>query len=60
VALLLAWVVGDGELTGRVVAAAGIVVTAVALTWAPGTAICHPERSEGGMPTGMAPSLRSG
>jgi drug/metabolite transporter (DMT)-like permease len=34
VALLLAWIAGDGELTGRVLAGAGIVVAAVALTWA--------------------------
>ena len=34
VALGLAWVAGDGELTGRVLLGAGIVVAAVALTWA--------------------------
>ena len=34
VALLLAWLVGDGELTARVLLGAGIVVGAVALTWA--------------------------
>jgi drug/metabolite transporter (DMT)-like permease len=38
VALALAWLVGDGEPTGPVLAAAGIVVAAVALTWAPGGA----------------------
>ncbi|HUF34582.1 MAG TPA: EamA family transporter [Gemmatimonadales bacterium] len=36
VALGLAWVAGDGELSARVLAAAGIVVAAVALTWLPG------------------------
>jgi drug/metabolite transporter (DMT)-like permease len=62
VALLLAWVAGDGLLTPQVVGAAGIVVTAVALTWAPGAAAStgHPERSEGAIPVGMPPSLRSG
>ncbi len=35
VALGLAWLVGDGELTGRTLLAAGIVVGAVVLTWAP-------------------------
>ena len=39
VALALAWVVGDGELSGQVLAAAGIVVGAVALTWVPGAAV---------------------
>ena len=63
VALLLAWVAGDGELTGRMAGAAGIVVLGVALTWMPGAGArrrCHPELSEGGRPTVMAPSLRSG
>ena len=35
VALLLAWVAGDGALTGRVLLGAAIVVAAVGLTWAP-------------------------
>ena len=34
-ALLLAWVAGDGALTGRVLLGAAIVVAAVGLTWAP-------------------------
>jgi drug/metabolite transporter (DMT)-like permease len=50
VALLLAWVAGDGVLTGQVLLAAGVVVTAVALTWAP----IAPR------PAAMSPSLRSG
>jgi drug/metabolite transporter (DMT)-like permease len=54
VALLLAWVVGDGELTGQVVAAAGIVVTAVALTWATGEASARPGRR--GLPRPRAPA----
>ena len=36
VALLLAWVVGDGALTWRVVLAAGLVIGAVVLTWTAG------------------------
>jgi drug/metabolite transporter (DMT)-like permease len=55
VALLLAWVVGDGELTGQVVAAAGIVVTAVALTWV--TTGEAPERpGRRGLPRPPAPA----
>ena len=36
IALALAWLVGDGVLTGPVLLAAAIVVGAVVLTWAPG------------------------
>jgi drug/metabolite transporter (DMT)-like permease len=35
IALGLAWLVGDGELTPRIVLAAAVVVGAVVLTWAP-------------------------
>ena len=69
IALALAWLVGDGELTGPVVLAAAIVVGAVVLTWAPGTphAQALSSRAERGvfsayrrpMPR-QDPSLRSG
>ena len=47
VALLLAWLAGDGELTGRVLLGAGIVVAAVTLTWSGGLPAA-PLRAAGG------------
>jgi len=69
IALALAWLVGDGELTGPVVLAAVIVVGAVVLTWAPGGAGVETasSRAQRGISSAYAraiprqdPSLRSG
>ncbi len=55
IALGLAWLVGDGELTGSVLVSASIVVSAVVLTWTPAGLSSRAQR--GILPT---PSLRSG
>ncbi|HYC33918.1 MAG TPA: EamA family transporter [Gemmatimonadales bacterium] len=53
VALLLAWMAGDGELTARVLVGAGIVVAAVVLTWSGSTLAARRLRAEA--PAGSAP-----
>jgi drug/metabolite transporter (DMT)-like permease len=64
IAIGLAWLVGDGELTGSVVLSAAIVVSAVVLTWTPAGLSSRVQR---GILPGRAraipmqdPSLRSG
>jgi drug/metabolite transporter (DMT)-like permease len=48
IALGLAWLVGDGELTGSVLLSAAIVVSAVVLTWAPTSSSRAQRRNLGG------------
>jgi hypothetical protein len=64
IALGLAWLMGDGELTGSVLLSAAIVVSAVVLTWTPAGLSSRAERGilparVRGIPA-QDPSLRSG
>ena len=58
VALLLAWAVGDGELTGAVLVGAVTVVGAVVLTWAPAPSERARGEMNGCIPSPRPPALR--